>query len=56
MQNYRGIFYFGEFKQNNFNTSYYSNESVNIHTLYFQFCLAREIHKIKGTQTLRVLQ
>ena len=60
MQNYFGPFYFGELKP--YNSKYCSSFVLFLACSWYsrhlisRFCLAREIHEIKGTQTLRVLQ
>jgi len=59
MQNYFGAFYIGEIKSHSANTRVMPIKVgiVSIFTAFnFAVCLAREIHEMKGTRTLRVLQ
>ena len=59
MQNYFGPFHFGELKRYNSKCcSYFVIFCLQLIFTPFNFavCLAREIHKIKGTLTLIVLQ
>ena len=60
MQNYFGPFYFGKLKP--YNSKYCSNLVLffGLQLIFapfnFAVCFAREVHEIKGTQTIRVLQ